>query len=71
MAGGEFGGVLALEGVRQVEALAFFVRVEHQQADVGAAFEIGQAQQLTALEYERSVAAAGNEFLVQRGANGE
>ncbi len=57
MASGELGGVLALERVRQVETLAFFMRVEHQQTDVGAAFEVGQAQQLTTLEHEGGVAA--------------
>ncbi len=71
MTGGELGGVLALEGVGQVQPLALLLGVEQHQADVGAAFEIGQAQQLATLEDEGGVAATGNGFLVQRGADRE
>ncbi len=71
MPGGELGGVLALEGIRQVQPLVLLLGVEQHQADVGAAFEIGQTQQLASLEYEGGVAAAGNGFLVQRGADRE
>jgi len=71
MPGGELGGVLALEGIRQVQPLALLLGVEQHQADVGAAFEIGQTQQLAPLEDEGGVAAARNGFLVQRGADRE
>jgi len=70
VAGGELGGVLALEGVGQVQALAFFGSVEQQQADVGAALDIGDAKQLAALEHEGGVAAAGDGFLIEGGAQG-
>ncbi|MCY1533015.1 hypothetical protein D9M68_683210 [compost metagenome] len=70
MTGGELGGVLAFQAVRQVQPFAFLMRVEQQQADVGAAFEIGDAQQLAALEHEGGVAAAGNELFVEGRAQG-
>ena len=62
--------MLAFEAVRQVQALTFLVGVEQHQADIGAAFNIGQAQQLAALEHERGVAAAGQRFFKQGGAQG-
>ncbi|MNY55245.1 hypothetical protein D3C86_1912050 [compost metagenome] len=63
MAGGELGGVLAFEAVGQVQAFGFFIGVEQRQADVGAATQVGQAQQLAAFEHEGAVAAAGEHFL--------
>ena len=43
--GGELEGVLALQGIRGVVALQQVQRVIKQHAQVGAAFDIGQAQQ--------------------------
>ncbi|MNG19289.1 hypothetical protein D3C84_1034320 [compost metagenome] len=71
MTRGELGGVLALEAVGQVQALALFLRVEQQQADVGAAFDIGDAQLLAALEHEGGVAAAGDGFFIEGRAQGQ
>ncbi|MCY1244210.1 hypothetical protein D9M72_572710 [compost metagenome] len=71
MAAGELGGVLALEAVRQVQALALLGGVEQQDAGVAAAFDVGQAQQLAALEHEGGVAAAGDGFLVEGRAQGK
>ncbi|MCY1428335.1 hypothetical protein D9M71_442160 [compost metagenome] len=62
MAAGELGGVLALEAVGQVQAFGFFPGVEQGQADVGATVQVSQAQQLAALEHERTVATAGQGF---------
>ncbi|MNR06012.1 hypothetical protein D3C85_1220660 [compost metagenome] len=58
VAGGELGGVLAFEAVGQVQPFGFFIGVEQCQADVGAAAQVGQAQQLAALEHEGTMAAA-------------
>ncbi|MNP83229.1 hypothetical protein D3C76_1821150 [compost metagenome] len=58
MPGGQARGVLAFQGIRQVQALALFMGVEHHQADVGPAVEVGHAQDLSALKYKREVAAA-------------
>ena len=62
MAGGELGGVLAFEAVGQVQAFGFFIGVEQRQADVGAAAQVGQAQQLAAFQHEGTMAAAGEHF---------
>ena len=43
--GGELEGVLALQGIRGVVALQQVQRVIKEHAQVGAAFDIGQAQQ--------------------------
>ena len=59
MSGGQARGVLAFQRVRQVQPLAFLVRVEHQQADVGTAFRICHTQDLPALEDKREVSPAG------------
>lgn len=69
MSFGQPEGVLALEGVGQVQALAGLAGIEQHHADVGAALEVGDAQYLAALEDERRVAAAGQRLLVQRGFN--
>ena len=66
MSFGQPEGVLALEGVGQVQALAGLAGIEQHHADVGAALEVGDAQYLAALEDERRVAAAGQRLLVQR-----
>ena len=53
MSFGQPEGVLALEGVGQVQALAGLAGIEQHHADVGAALEVGDAQYLAALEDER------------------
>ncbi|MMZ70868.1 hypothetical protein D1872_340420 [compost metagenome] len=58
--------MLAFEAVGQVQPLGFFIGVEQGQADVGAAAQIGQAQQLAALQHEGTVAAAGEHFFGKR-----
>ena len=71
VAGGELGGVLALQGVGQVEPLAFLGGREQQQAYVGAAFDIGEAQQLAALENERGRSTTGYVFFIELGAQAQ
>lgn len=46
MSGGQARGMLALEGIRQVQALTFLMGVEHHHADVRPAVDISQAQDL-------------------------
>jgi hypothetical protein len=57
--GGQARGVLALEGIRQIQALALLVGIQHHHADVGSAVDIGQAQDLPFAQNQRGVRPAG------------
>ncbi|AEW73437.1 hypothetical protein EcWSU1_02000 [Enterobacter ludwigii] len=62
VSGGQSRGVLAFQGVGQVQTFTFLVRIQHQQADVCSTFNVGHTQDLPALKHKREVTAAGQDL---------
>ncbi len=67
MSGGQARGMLALEGIRRVQALTFLMGVEHHHADVRPAVDISQAQDLPFAQNQRGMRPAGKPLFAQAG----
>ena len=70
-AGGQLGGVLALERVGHVVAVDQLVAVEAEEGDVGAGLEGGEAQGAVAADGEGPGGAAGEGFLKEQTVSGD